>query len=111
MNLNKKILLTLLISMLTAGCNRPVATQPVDLFATLQASTPSGGPAPQVTQPVETPDFNFPSVPSPTAASTSPCSPQDSIPCPSGADQLQGLIVFTCQIFKVQYADQICIMN
>jgi TolB protein len=104
--MNKKILLTLLICSLTVGCNRPVSTPPVDLFATLQASTPSNV-TPQATQPVETPNFNFPSTtPGPTSASA-----QTSIPSPSASDQPQGHIVFTCQVFKIQSADQICIMN
>jgi TolB protein len=33
------------------------------------------------------------------------------IPSPSPADGLTGHIVFTCQIFKVQASNQICIMN
>lgn len=103
---NKTILLALLIFSLTAGCNRPVSTPPVDLFATLQASTPSNV-TPQATQPVATPAFNFFTA---TPAATS-VSAQTSIPSPSAADQPQGHIVFTCQMFKVQSAEQVCIMN
>ena len=104
--MNKKILLTLLIFSLTAGCNRPASTPAVDLFATLQASTPSNV-TPQPTQPVMTPDFNFASA-TPALASAPG---QTSIPSPSASDQPQGHIVFTCQIFKIQAYDQICIMN
>lgn len=104
--MNKKILLMLLICAWTAGCNRPVSTPPVDLFATLQASTPSNV-TPQPTQPGATPDFNFPT---PTLGLTS-ASAHTSIPSPSASDQPQGHIVFTCQVFKIQSADQICIMN
>jgi TolB protein len=95
-----------LIFALTAGCNRPVSTETVDLFATLQASTPSNV-TPQPTQPpVATTNFNFPSAtPGPTSASGT------SVPSPSSADQPQGHIVFTCQMFKVQAYEQICIMN
>ena len=102
----KRIHWTLLIFALTAGCNRPVSTPAVDLFATLQASTPSNV-TPQPTQPFATPDF---SISTPTPGPTS-ISAQTSIPSPSVADQPQGHIVFTCQVFKVQSEDQICIMN
>ena len=102
----KKIHWTLLIFALTAGCNRPVSTPAVDLFATLQASTPSNV-TPQPTQPFATPDF---SISTPTPGPTS-ISAQTSVPSPSVGDQPQGHIVFTCQVFKVQSEDQICIMN
>jgi len=102
----KRIHWTLLIFALTAGCNRPVSTPAADLFATLQASTPSNV-TPQPTQPFATPDF---SISTPTPGPTS-ISAQTSIPSPSVADQPQGHIVFTCQVFKVQSEDQICIMN
>ena len=106
--MNKKILLTFLIFSLTAGCNRPAATPAVDLFATMQASTPSNGtPQPQVTQPIATPNFNF----STATPDSNPSGGQTSIPSPSASDQPQGHIVFTCQIFRIQSADQICIMN
>src|SRR4026208_1978290 len=73
-----------------------------DLFATLQASTPSSVSSPAATQPIASPDLNFPTS-VPTGPSTS--SGQTSIPAPSAADQLAGHIVFTCQVYKVQYAD------
>ena len=81
-----------------------------DLFATLQASTPSGYSSPVVTEEISTsPVFNsFTAVPSPTSI---PNSAQTSIPAPSSGDQPPGHIVFTCQVYKVQYADQVCIMN
>ena len=98
--------LTALLLFLVAGCNMPAASTPTpDLFATLQASTPLGYSTPQV---IETPqpavDFNL-STPMPTAI------PSDEIPSPSPADGLTGHIVFTCQIFKTQASNQICIMN
>jgi len=107
-----QFILTLFIFALTVGCNRAVSTQPVDLFATLQASTPSGVYAPQATQSISTPDFNFSTV-TPGVASTSVPSSDEgtSVPSPSSSDQPQGHIVFTCQVFKVQAMDQICIMN
>ena len=103
--LNKKFLTTILIFLL-AGCNLPgSSTSTPDLFATLQASTPSGFTPPAVTQDFATPAFTFAS---PTAA---PASGGGSIPPPSTTDNLTGKIVFTCQISRVQAYDQICIMN
>jgi TolB protein len=102
-----KFILTLLIFTLTVGCNRPVSTPTVDLFATLQASTPSLVDAPQVTQSVATPVFNLSTV-TPTSISASA---HTSIPSPSTSDQPSGHIVFTCQVFKDQGSEQICIMK
>jgi len=96
-----RLVSTFAIILFLIGCNRPVATSRPDLFATLQASTPDGL-APAATDSFATPGFNFPT-PNVTMGS--------SIPAPSAADQLTGHIVFTCQIFKVQAMDQICIMN
>ena len=92
------------------GCNLlgSASTPTPDLFATLQASTPSSFSSPAATQLPATPDFNF-STPVPTSLSTS--SAQTSVPSPSSSDQPAGHIVFTCQVYKVQSADQICIMN
>src|SRR5262245_27538656 len=82
--LNKnKYFLTLLLIILISGCNRPVSTPTPDLFATLQASTPSSFASPLVTQQAPTPDFSF-SPPTFTAI------PQGAIPSPSPADQLTG---------------------
>lgn len=101
MSFKFKILLFLFL--FTVGCNRPVAPSSPDLFATLQASTPSSAVSPAATQPA------FDASPlNPTASSSGG---QTSIPAPSPADQLTGHIVFTCQLFKFQSADQICIMN
>ena len=99
-----KVKLFLVISFLLSllACNRPIDTSRPDLFATLQASTPDGLASPAVTNPFATPGFNLPT-PNPTAGS--------SIPAPSAADGLTGHIVFTCQLFKVQAMDQVCIMN
>ena len=90
------LFLAVLLILLLLGCNRPVASSPTpDLFATLQASTPSGFASPAV-----------------TANVTSGGSIGGSnAPLPSTDDELTGHIVFTCQLFKVQAMDQICIMN
>ena len=93
------------------GCNllAPSAPPTDDLFATLQASTPSGAQPPVATEPINTPNFNnFTPVPSPTS---NPNTVTTSIPSPSSGDQPTGRIVFTCQVFKVQAMNQVCIMN
>lgn len=80
-----------------------------DLFATLQASTPGEFSPPAVTEAATSPVFNFfTPVASPTANASSETT---SIPPPSAADQPAGRIVFTCQVYKVQHMNQICIMN
>jgi TolB protein len=79
-----------------------------DLFATLQASTPSNVSAPQATQLIATPDFNFSTV---TPEAVTPSSAQTSVPSPSSPDQPAGHIAYTCQIFRDQGTEQICIMN
>jgi len=102
-----KPVLTIFLLLFVVGCNRPVpSTTTPNLFATLQASTPSSLSSPAATQALATPAFDFP-----TPANPAPDSPQASIPSPSASDQPIGRIVFTCQLFKVQAMDQICIMN
>lgn len=93
------------LSLLLMGCNRPAFSPTPDLFATLQASTPSGFATPAATEIVTAPVSNFPTV------GSGGSSGESSIPAPSSADQLTGHIVFTCQLFRVQAMDQICIMN
>lgn len=84
----------------------PAASTPTpDLFATLQASTPSGFIPPAATQQIATPDFSF------ITATFTPLSTSQAILPPSPSDQLTGHIVFTCQVNNVQASDQICIMN
>ncbi|HET9590176.1 MAG TPA: hypothetical protein VFO91_15425 [Anaerolineales bacterium] len=101
-------LVAALVFLLGCGLFSPASSPTPDLFATLQASTPSSFSSPELTQPVATPDFNFPTPLPPTlSASAVP----DSIPSPSPPDQLTGHIVFTCQIYKVQALNQVCIMN
>ncbi len=96
----RKLLLTVFLLLFVLACNLPVRPSPTpDLFATLQASTPSSPFSPAETQSLATPAFQL-STPNAT-----------SVPPPSPSDQLTGHIVFTCQLFKVQSMDQICIMN
>lgn len=99
---------TLLLILVMAGCNMPAASTPTpDLFATLQASTPLTGSTPEL---LETP-IPTTVVDSPPVTFTPTTLPTDGVPAPSSADGLAGRIVFTCQIFKVQAQNQICIMN
>ncbi len=100
-----------LFFLLGCGLVGPAPAPTSDLFATLQASTPSGYVSPAVTEVIASPVFTgLTPLPSPTANSI-PGSVPTSIPSPSAADQPTGHIVFTCQIFKVQASNQICIMN
>lgn len=96
----------ILLLIFAAGCNLPAAsTPPPDLFATLQASTPLAGSSPQIFEtPMPTVDLNLTTL-TPTAIAV------DGVPSPFPADGLTGHIVYTCQIFKVQARNQICIMN
>jgi TolB protein len=99
-----KIFLTIFLLLIVMGCNRPVGSTPApDLFATLQASTPGGFSSPALTESVGTPVLDLPTA--------NPASGGSRIPFPSTGDELSGHIVFTCQLFKVQAMDQICIMN
>lgn len=94
---------------LGCGLVSPASSPTPDLFATMQASTPGEFSPPAVTEAVASPVFNFfTPVASPTA---NPSSDTTSIPPPASADQPAGHIVFTCQVFKVQAMNQICIMN
>ena len=102
----------LILLSLMAGCNLPAASTPTpDLFATLQAATPLTASTPAPVEASATPNFSFvtsvPTSVTPTAITKG----DGSIPSPSSADGLTGHIVFTCQIFKVQASNQICIMN
>src|SRR4029453_8617651 len=86
-------MMTALIFILGCGIFSPASSKTPDLFATLQASTPSSLLSPAATESLATPVSNFLS-PNPTFASG-----QTSIPFPSASDQLTGHIVFTCQLF------------
>lgn len=98
-----------LILLLIAGCNMHASTPTPDLFATLQASTPLGVSTPVVIETSQPETSQSPTLSVSTATPTS--LPSDGIPFASPADGLKGHIVFTCQIFRVQASNQICIMN
>jgi TolB protein len=98
-----RFLTAILLLSFVLGCNRPVSSSPQpDLFATLQASTPDG-----LASPAATPGL---ALPTPNVTSGGSTGGSD-VPFPSTDDELTGHIVFTCQLFKVQAMDQICIMN
>ena len=68
------------------ACNAPsvAPTPPLDLLGTLAASTPLSG---------------------------TPADPALEVPTTNQSDQPTGKIVFTCQVYKVQAGNQICIIN
>jgi TolB protein len=103
--IKQKNFLTVIFILCLTGCNLPASGPTPDLFATLQASTPSGLITAQATQPIATLNLSFASA-TPEADST-----PTSIPSPSASDNPTGRIVFTCQVFKDQGTEQICLMN
>jgi len=91
----------LLACSLFRGPAAPTSRAP-DLLATLIALTPDSAITPGSAAPTATSGFNFPGL-TPSAATGVPTAPSTGGPA--------GHIVFTCQIFKVQAQNQICIMN
>jgi TolB protein len=112
--LNKfRLVLTFVILLMIAGCNLPASSPTPDLFATLQAATPLGVTPAAPTDIAPTAQYFTPgpSQPDITPLPRTPITNNELIPAPSPADGLTGHIVFTCQVYKTQYADQVCIMN
>lgn len=110
--MNRRLPLIVLAGLILLACNLGTfsASTPLpDLLATLQASTPSinFSPAP----PNSTPTSAFDNIPTFTPAAAVTNASAMSVPSPSASDGLTGHIVFTCQVYKVQASDQICIMN
>jgi Tol biopolymer transport system component len=103
--MNKRISIWIGLLLTILACNMGGTASPPssDLLATLSASTPlTGSPAaPLTTSSAPTSAFNL-STPIPSTVSA---------PTSSATDQPQGKIVFTCQIFKVQASNQVCIIN
>lgn len=83
----------------------PASTPTIDLFATLSASTPDLEILSTPSASTGEPTFNQPYQTVTLVPPTSSPLPPDS------GDEPGGHIVFTCQIYKVQSSDQICIMN
>jgi Tol biopolymer transport system component len=102
-------------SLVLAGLGRlvsPASNPTIDLFATLAASTPVSGFTPGPILPTATSPFDFSEPPlqqtdTPVAGATA----VTSVPTASSGDVPGGHIVFTCQIYKFQSSDQVCIMN
>lgn len=103
--MNKRLYLFcgLLFLLLACSMGGGASTPTTNLLATLSASTPlTGSPAAPVTT-IQSPTSTFNlSTPAPSTVS---------VPTSSSTIQLKGQIVFTCQIFKVQASNQICIIN
>jgi len=100
--MNKRLLFFIGALIFILACNAPSGspTAPSGLLATLAASTPlQGGPADPASG-TPTSAFNFA-----TPASTLV------VPTSSQTNQPPGKIAFTCQIYKVQASNQICIIN
>ncbi len=101
------LILTFFLLLAIAGCNLPASPPNPDLFATPQAAAPLTVPSPAPEEPVIIPTLDLPT---PTELPPTPLT-GDPIPAPLPEDGLTGHIVFTCQIYKAQYAEQVCIMN
>jgi TolB protein len=98
--MDKRLIFPPLALILILACNVPSAsptTPPSDLLATLSASTPLPGD---------------PALSTPTVSSNIPV-PDSTlvVPTSSRTDPPTGRIAFTCQIYKVQASNQICIIN
>lgn len=91
----------LLLVLIACNIGTSTPTPTTDLFATLSASTPlSVNPAATEATQIIPPVFLATPVPPTVAVATS-----------SSIDQPKGRIVYTCQIFKLQASNQICIIN
>jgi TolB protein len=94
----------LLLALLACGLGTSAPTPTTNLFATLSASTPLSVNPGAMTSPVSTSTSVF--------ILPTPIPPTISVPTSSSTtDQPKGQIVYTCQIFKVQASNQICIIN
>ncbi len=101
----------LFVVFLVSGLGRlaaPASPPTIDLFATLAASTPLSAFSPAPATPTATSAFDFLE---PTAQAGPVPAGVTVVPTVSSQDAPTGRIVFTCQVYKVQSSDQICIMN
>ncbi len=109
--MKRKFLVWVVFGLLILACNFGIEspTPEVNLLATLAASTPLGGNLPPANEtppsPSATSAFNFPTPVPPSPTLFAPQLTSSDVNPPAGK------IVFTCQLFKVQATNQICIMN
>ncbi len=105
----------LLVTFVVSGLGRLAGSGPtptIDLFATLAASTPNSAFSPAPPQPTATSPFDFSEQPAQqTDTPAAGVTEVPDVPTVSSQDGPGGHIVFTCQIYKFQSSDQICIMN
>ncbi|MFN8414079.1 MAG: hypothetical protein U0Z26_16995 [Anaerolineales bacterium] len=110
MNKRRLVLwLGLLISLLACNLGAAPPTQPVDLLATLSASTPVGGNTANPYFPATATSAFF--LPTPAVTLSVVTATSISAPSSSLTNPPVGHIVYTCQVYKAQGTDQICIMN
>ena len=102
--MNKRFLvwIGLLLTLLACNLGTSAPTPTSNLFATLSASTPLSVNPAATMNPSQAATSVFLSTPIPSTMT---------VPTSSSTDQPTGKIVFTCQIFKVQASNQICIIN
>ena len=93
----------LLLLLLACSLWTSAPTPTSNLFATLSASTPLSANPAAGTTPASTSTF--------ASILDTPIPPTISVPTASSTDKPKGQIVYTCQIFKEQASDQICIIN
>ncbi len=103
--MNKRFLILLTTVIFVLACNIGSSTPPPQsssLFLTLSASTPVTGTPAWFSNETATPTsaFNLATV-----------GPTLFVPTSALTNQPTGKIVFTCQVFKIQASNQICIIN
>lgn len=102
------------VVLLVTGVRRlatPESSPTIDLFATLSAATPLSGFSPAPATPTSTSPFDFSEPPVQTGTAPPPGTGPTDVATVSAGDAPTGHIVFTCQVYKYQSSDQICIMN
>jgi TolB protein len=100
------------IVILVSGLRRlasPASEPTIDLLATLSASTPVSAFSPAPITPTATSAFDF--LDPPVQQTSTRSADATGVPTVSSQDGPTGHIVFTCQVYKYQSSEQICIMN
>jgi len=102
--MNKRFIIWSGLLLILVACNLGTSapTKTTDLFATLSASTPLSVNPASTADPATGATSVFLSTPIPSTMT---------VPTSSSTSQPTGRIVFTCQIFKLQASNQICIIN